>query len=526
MDCHEEHEETSSIFLAALRHTLEIFVFILLFSFLIGLIFESVGEDAITGILGGMGIFQPMLTALVGLVPNCAASVLLAQLYMEGAITFGSLFAGAAPVIAAISGIIAVVSILGDHLEDIRGIVVNVFGETGGQVFDVFTGKLQGVADFVTGLFSEGGVAAALAPLQNTITNLFGENAGAAFGGVVTILQSIMGVVGQIVTFATGTVKPIIQDVFAFITGTVLPIILQTFTAAAPTIASIITNLGSAVMTGMQIIGSAIQAAMPIIQGIITVIMTIGSVVVPALLAGFEAFSAGIGAAMSAIQGIFQGLITFITGVFSGSWSQAWEGIKQIFGSAFDGLVALCKAPLNAVIAIINKAISGINGLGLTIPEWVPILGGKSFSVNIPTLPMLARGGFTDGVSIAGEAGTEAVISFQRGVRSDNINTWTQAGRMLGVSGEQAAVAAGVPYADGGGAVELATLEATQGNNAVELQEIDTGRSRNRTAAEPRTAAGRLYLHRRSPCRATLTGLYWKAFWTTRNSGLNFGTNK
>lgn len=399
----------------------------------------SVGSNA----LGALGNFAGAGAGLLGSVWGPVAG------------GFGSLFAGAAPVIAAISGIIAVVSILGDHLEDIRGIVVNVFGETGGQVFDVFTGKLQGVADFVTGLFSEGGVAAALAPLQNTITNLFGENAGAAFGGVVTILQSIMGVVGQIVTFATGTVKPIIQDVFAFITGTVLPIILQTFTAAAPTIASIITNLGSAVMTGMQIIGS---------------------VVVPALLAGFESFSAGISAVMSAIQGIFQGLITFITGVFSGSWSQAWEGIKQIFGSAFDGLVALCKTPLNAVIAIINKAISGINGLGLTIPEWVPILGGKSFSINIPALPMLAKGGFTDGVSIAGEAGTEAVISFQRGVRSDNINTWTQAGRMLGVSGEQAAVAAGVPYADGGGAVELATLDATQDNNAVELQEIDTGK--------------------------------------------------
>lgn len=370
----------------------------------------SVGSNA----LGALGNFAGAGAGLLGSVWGPVAG------------GFGSLFAGAAPVIAAISGIIAVVSILGDHLEDIRGIVVNVFGETGGQVFDVFIGKLQGVADFVTGLFSEGGVAAALAPLQNTITNLFGENAGAAFGGVVTILQSIMGVVGQIVTFATGTVKPIIQDVFAFITGTVLPIILQTFTAAAPTIASIITNLGSAVM--------------------------------------------------SAIQGIFQGLITFITGVFSGSWSQAWEGIKQIFGSAFDGLVALCKTPLNAVIAIINKAISGINGLGLTIPEWVPILGGKSFSINIPALPMLAKGGFTDGVSIAGEAGTEAVISFQRGVRSDNINTWTQAGRMLGVSGEQAAVAAGVPYADGGGAVELATLDATQDNNAVELQEIDTGK--------------------------------------------------
>lgn len=183
----------------------------------------SVGSNA----LGALGNFAGAGAGLLGSVWGPVAG------------GFGSLFAGAAPVIAAISGIIAVVSILGDHLEDIRGIVVNVFGETGGQVFDVFTGKLQGVADFVTGLFSEGGVAAALAPLQNTITNLFGENAGAAFGGVVTILQSIMGVVGQIVTFATGTVKPIIQDVFTFITGTVLPIILQTFTAAAPTIASI-----------------------------------------------------------------------------------------------------------------------------------------------------------------------------------------------------------------------------------------------------------------------------------------------
>ena len=94
VDCHEEHEEHSSIFLAALRHTLEIFVFILLFSFIISLLFEGFGEEPITAALSGMGIFQPMLTALVGLVPNCAVSVLLAQLYVQGAISFDSLFAG------------------------------------------------------------------------------------------------------------------------------------------------------------------------------------------------------------------------------------------------------------------------------------------------------------------------------------------------------------------------------------------------------------------------------------------------
>ncbi len=94
IDCHEEHEEHSGVFLAALRHTAEIFVFILLFSFAIGFLFELIGEETITGFLTGMGIFQPMAAALVGLVPNCAASVLLAQLYAQGAISFGSLFAG------------------------------------------------------------------------------------------------------------------------------------------------------------------------------------------------------------------------------------------------------------------------------------------------------------------------------------------------------------------------------------------------------------------------------------------------
>ena len=84
VDCHEEHEESSSIFMAALRHTLGI----------ISLLFEGFGEEPITAALSGMGIFQPMLTALVGLVPNCAVSVLLAQLYVQGAISFGSLFAG------------------------------------------------------------------------------------------------------------------------------------------------------------------------------------------------------------------------------------------------------------------------------------------------------------------------------------------------------------------------------------------------------------------------------------------------
>ena len=77
---------------------------------------------------------------------------------------------------------------------------------------------------------------------------------------------------------------------------------------------------------------------------------------------------------------------------------------------------------------------------------------------------MLAKGGFTNGPSIAGEAGREAVISFQSGARASNIATWMQAGRMLGVDNIEAAHAAGtsldfVPMAD----------------NRVELEDVGGG---------------------------------------------------
>ena len=82
------------IWKAALRHTLEIFVFIFAFSLVFGLIVEGVGEDVFADVLGRMGFFQPVVAALVGLIPNCAASVLLTQLYVEGALRFSSLVAG------------------------------------------------------------------------------------------------------------------------------------------------------------------------------------------------------------------------------------------------------------------------------------------------------------------------------------------------------------------------------------------------------------------------------------------------
>lgn len=95
----------------------------------------------------------------------------------------------------------------------------------------------------------------------------------------------------------------------------------------------------------------------------------------------------------NSLKPIFQGIIDFITGVFSGNWSKAWQGIVDALGGVFSGIVEVVKAPINAVIGVINKAINGLNSISVTIPDWVPFVGGNSFGVNIPNMNYLENGG-------------------------------------------------------------------------------------------------------------------------------------
>lgn len=355
---------------------------------------------------------------------------------------FGGIASAALPVVAVIGSIVAAVSILGDHLDDIRGIIGNVFGENGVAVFGGFLNTITTVKDRIVGIFSPEN----LASVRTAIVGMFGENAGTGFDNIVSIGQSVIGVFQQIVNFGTQTVKPMFEKVFGWVSTTLLPGLLNAFNAIAPQIGPLVTNIGTAVMNVATLIGNAIQKILPVIENIVMVLVNVVATVAPPIIAAVSQIFANISNVVMSLQGVFDGLIQFITGVFTGNWSSAWEGVKSIFSNAFSALVELCKVPINAVIGVINGAIGGINsilGSVTTIPEWVPVVGGQSFSMQLPTIPMLAKGGFTDGVSIAGEAGTEAVISFDPSVRSANIANWQKAGQMLGVDPVQAASVAG-----------------------------------------------------------------------------------
>ena len=91
---HEHHHEGGSILRSALKHTVQVTVFIFIITLVLDGALELVGEDALAAFLGSNPVLSVLGSALVGLIPNCAASVVIAQLYVEGALGAGAMMAG------------------------------------------------------------------------------------------------------------------------------------------------------------------------------------------------------------------------------------------------------------------------------------------------------------------------------------------------------------------------------------------------------------------------------------------------
>lgn len=136
-----------------------------------------------------------------------------------------------------------------------------------------------------------------------------------------------------------------------------------------------------------------------------------GPIIANAISFVVESFGTAIAVISDVVGGIIKvisGLAQFITGVFTGDWTKAWQGIKDIFLGVWDSIAGILKGTINGIIDMINALIRGvtsgingiiglINGINFDIPKWVPVFGGSSFGLNIPSIsapqiPKLAQG--------------------------------------------------------------------------------------------------------------------------------------
>lgn len=246
--------------------------------------------------------------------------------------------------------------------------------------------------------------------------------------GIVSAVAGVIGTLSGAIAICTGAAtagsaaSTALAGALSFLAAN--PIVLL--------IAAIVAVIAAIALFGDQI-QAVLQGVDDFLQGVFLTDWT--EVFGPGIGDILNGFFANFKNIWDAIKQIFDGIIDFIRGVFTGDWERAWQGVQDIFGGIFNGLVALVKAPfngiiglLNGVVGAINSLINGFNSLSFSLPDW---LGGGSWSPNLPTIPSipyLAKGGTViSGSAIVGEAGPELLTVGPGGTRVQPLTAGEQA---------------------------------------------------------------------------------------------------
>lgn len=348
-----------------------------LFSTLAGILGTVITQIQLAvGVFSGWASLATALSGAFGILPQIFASIVMAV----------------NPVNVIIGAVIATVVDLWQKSKSFRDDIVSILGNIATIVQKVFLNIVAPIIDTVGKIIMDF-VETVLKPLWNAWENVF---------------QSIMGLLSDFLKFATPIFSTIL-DILGPIFKLALTLLRGVFDMVFAAIRGIIERADKTICERVNNIREFFRNLGEWMEGTFgfkwkNVFETVKNAV--------KAFRDYVGPIINSLEVIFMGLTNFISGVFSGNWRRAWFGVRQIFESIVSGLSHIFKAPLNFMIDGINKFLSGIGKI--KIPDWVPGVGGKGFS--IPRIPRLAKGGIVSASTIAniGEAGTEAVIPLQR----------------------------------------------------------------------------------------------------------------
>lgn len=348
-----------------------------LFSTLAGILGTVITQIQLAvGVFSGWASLATALSGAFGILPQIFASIVMAV----------------NPVNVIIGAVIATVVDLWQKSKSFRDDIVSILGNIATIVQKVFLNIVAPIIDTVGEIIMDF-VGDVLKPLWNAWENVF---------------QSIMGLLSDFLKFATPIFSTIL-DILGPVFELALTLLRGVFDMVFAAIRGIIERADKTICERVNNIREFFRNLGEWMEGTFgfkwkNVFETVKNAV--------KAFRDYMGPIINSLEVIFLGLTNFISGVFSGNWRRAWFGVRQIFESIVSGLSHIFKAPLNFMIDGINKFLSGIGKV--KIPDWVPGVGGKGFS--IPKIPRLAKGGIVSASTIAniGEAGTEAVIPLQR----------------------------------------------------------------------------------------------------------------
>lgn len=315
-------------------------------------------QDSIGSLKNGLG------NALIPIVQK------LADLILKNMPTIQNLLKGITPLIAGAADVL--LPMLGDLVESLLPIFIDFMG----QLMPVFSKLVEAVLPVVVKLLET------LLPPAIQIIDAILPVLIDLLDAIMPILDVLLEVIAELFPVVMTLLQPLIQ-----IIKEVLPPLIQLIT---------------------QLSGPVLEVAMKIFK-------QFADLIKGAVNSALES----VGPLIENIKGYLNGIIEFVTGVFTGNWEQAWNGIVNIFGNIFEGIINACKVPLNYVIGAINGVFSKLGSL--TIPDWVPGIGGTTFS--LPQIPLLAKGGDIKGAGsvIVGEAGPE-LLELPQGARVTPLN--------------------------------------------------------------------------------------------------------
>lgn len=280
------------------------------------------------------------------------------------------------------------------------------------------SGLLQGLLAIVQPMLpSIQQLGTAFAQLGTTLMTTFQARLPAIQSVMATLQQALAAILPSIMQFAS-TVAPLVAQFIA----TVLPGVTQIATLIGSLLVPFVTQLATLIAgflpTMATLASTLVGMLLPVITGIMdvvtsllpavtTVVNTIAAVVNPIITA--------IGGAIQGLIGTLQGGITFLTGVFTGNWSQAWQGIQQVFNGVWQAIQSVFTGIWEAIKAAISGGLSIIGNLWNS--AWSGI--GSAFD------------SIWNGIKTAASNGVDAVVNVVKGVKDKITGFFSSAGSWL-----------------------------------------------------------------------------------------------